>query len=128
MNVTVAIINGHFPPAGSDFKYPVKLDDSEHIIQQANNANLDRIFLDFRIKWGITEIITSAEMRELFSRHRYGLQDLDDTGQIRNILAQASTNYMTLSHDDEVRLLSRMKYRNGLRDAIYELADQLVEC
>ncbi|MFK4474776.1 type I restriction enzyme R subunit [Paenibacillus sp. RC73] len=127
MNAAVAIIKGHFPPAGSDFKYPVKLSDSEHIIQQANNVSLDRRFLDFRVKWGITDIITSAQMRELFSRHRYGLQDLDDTGQIRDIIAQASSDYKTLAHDEEVQSLSKIKYRNGLRDAIYELADELAE-
>jgi type I restriction enzyme R subunit len=127
MNAATAIIKGYFPPAGSDFKYPVKLSDSESIIQQANNVSLDRMFLDFRVKWGITDIITSAGMRELFSRHRYGLQDLDDTGQIRDIIAQAGSNYTTLAHDERIQSLPKMKYRNGLRDAIYELADELVK-
>ena len=127
MNAAIAIIKGHFPPAGSDFKYPVRLSDSEEIIQQANNISLDRMFLDFRVKWGITDIITSAGMRELFSRHRYGLQDLDDTGQIRDIIAEASSDYKTLAHDEGVQLLSKIKYRNGLREAIYELADELAE-
>ncbi|ASA25698.1 type I restriction endonuclease subunit R [Paenibacillus donghaensis] len=127
MNAATAIIEGHFPPAGSDFKYPVKLEDSELVIQQANNISLDRMFLDFRVKWGIADIITSAQMRELFSRHRYGLQDLDDTGQIRDIIAQASSNYALLSHDEKVQSLTKMKYRNGLRDAIYKLADELVK-
>ncbi|MEG6521520.1 type I restriction endonuclease subunit R [Desulfotomaculum sp. 1211_IL3151] len=127
MNAAVAIIKGHFPPADFDFKYPVRLSDSEQIIQQANNVSLDRMFLDFRVKWGITDIITSAQMRELFSRHRYGLQDLDDTGQIRDIIAQASSDYKTLAHDEEVQSLSKIKYRNGLREAIYELADELAE-
>jgi len=127
MNAAAAIMKGLFPPAGSDFKYPAKLSDSEQIIQQANNISLDRVFLDFRVKWGITEIITSAGMRELFSRHRYGVQDLDDTGQLRDIIAQASIEYTTLSHDEEVQSMSRIKYRNSLRDAIYELADELAE-
>lgn len=127
INAAVAIIRGYFPPAGSDFKYPAKLSDSEQIIQQANNISLDRMFLDFRVKWGIADIITSVQMRELFSRHRYGLQDLDDTGQIRDIIAQASSDYKTLAHDEEVQLLSKIKYRNGLREAIYELADELAE-
>lgn len=128
MNAATAIVEGYFPPAGSDFKYPADLKgDSEQIIQQASNISLDRRFLDFRVKWGITDIITSAQMRELFSRHRYGLQDLDDTGQIRDIIAQAAANYTTLAHDEHVQSLPKMKYRNGLRDAIYELADALVE-
>ena len=105
----------------------MKLDDSEEIILQASNISLDRLFLDFRVKWGITDIITSAGMRELFSRHRYGIQDLDDTGQIRDVIAQASSDYMTLAHDKKIQSLSKIKYRNGLRDAIYELADELAE-
>ncbi len=127
MNAATAIVRGHFPLAGSNFKYPAKLTDSEQIIQQANNVNLDRTILDFRVKWGITDVITSAGMRELFSRHRYGLQDLDDNGQIRDIIAQASSEYNTLAHNKEIQALSKIKYRNSLRDAIYKLADDLVE-
>ncbi|CUX22793.1 type I restriction endonuclease subunit R [Clostridium sp. C105KSO13] len=127
VNAATAIVKGYYPPEGSDFKYPVKLNNSEEVIQQAHNLSLDRVFLDFRVKWGITDIITSAQMRDLFSRHRYGLQDLDDTGQIRDIIAQASSGYLTLAHAEEVQKLSRIKYRNGLRAAIYELADELAE-
>ncbi|WP_446897847.1 type I restriction endonuclease subunit R [Clostridium sp. LBM24168] len=127
MNAAIAIIKGHFPPKGFNLKYPVKLRDSEQIIQAANNVSLDRMFLDFRVKWGITDIITSAQMRELFSHHRYGMQDLDDTGQIRNIIAKASRDYKTLAHDEKVQSLSKIKYRNGLREAIYELADEHAE-
>ncbi|WP_454055063.1 type I restriction endonuclease subunit R [Clostridium sp. Marseille-Q7071] len=121
MNAAAAIIKGYFTVD----KYPVKLSDSEQVIQAANNVSLDRQFQDFRIKWGIIDIISSKEMRELFSRHRYGLQDLDDTGQIRDIIAKASVDYKTLAHDEEVQALSKIKYRNGLREAIYELADEL---
>lgn len=127
MNAANAIIKGHYPPAGAIVKYPMKLQSSDVIIEQANNVSLDRTFLDFRVKWGITDIITSAEMRELFSKHRYGLQDLDDNGKIRDIVAKATVNYVTLAHDEEIQNLPRMKYRNGLRDAIYKLADDQVE-
>lgn len=122
-----AIIDGHFPPAGSDFTYPAKLEGSESVIQAANNVSLDRTLLDFRVQWGIADIITSAKMRELFSRHRYDMQDLDDNGQIRDIIAKASAEYKTLAHDENVQNLSKIKYRNGLREAIYELADELTE-
>lgn len=127
INAALAIIEGHFPPADSAMTYPVHLKNSEQIIQQANIVSLDRKFLDFRIRWGITEIITSAGMRELFSRHRYGMQDLDDMGQIRDIIAKASQNYKTLAHDESVQTLSKIKYRNSLREAIYKLADSQAE-
>lgn len=127
INAATVIVKGYFPPDGANFKYPVKLSDSEQIIQQANTISLDRLFLDFRVQWGITDIITSSQMRALFSRHRYGLQDLDDTGQIRDLIAQASNDYKTMAHDEEIQNLSKIKYRNGLREAIYELADELAE-
>lgn len=127
INAAGAIVNGFFPPQGSGFKFPAKLSDSDRIILEANNVSLDRIFLDFRIKWGIADVITSASMRELFSRHYYGQQDLDDMGQIRNIIAKASSSYKNLAHDEEVQSLSKIKYRNSLREAIYRLADELAE-
>jgi type I restriction enzyme R subunit len=127
INAAVAIVKGLFPPEGSWLKYPFKLDDSDKVILEANNVSLDRTFLDFRVKWGVADVITSAQMRTLFSRHHYGQQDLDDTGQIRDIIANASSSYKTLAHDAEVQKLTKIKYRNSLREAIYELADELAE-
>ena len=125
-NAVTAIITGLYP-MDPKFKYPVRLDSgSEIIIQEANNVSIDRLLQEFRIKWGIIDVMTSAQMRELFSRHRYGLQDLDDAGQIRDMIAEASANYKILAHDKGVQALSRIKYRNGLRDAVYELADELI--
>ena len=104
----------------------MKLDDCGPIIQDANNASLDRRFLRFRVKWGITEIVPNAKMHEMFSHHRYGQQDLDDTGWIKFILSQASEGYKQIAESEEVQALSKIKYRNALREAIYELADDLV--
>lgn len=127
INAATAIVRGYFPLESSDFQYPAKVDNIEPFIQEASNASLDRVLLDFRYKWGITDIITSAGMRELLSRHHYGQQDLDDTGQIRDIITKGCNDYKSLACDKEVQALSRIKYRNGLRDAIYKIADELVE-
>jgi type I restriction enzyme R subunit len=127
INAADVIARGLDPPAGSGFTFPAKLNDSGPIILEANNVSLDRALLDFRVKWGIADVITSVGMRELFSSHHYGQQDLDDTGQIRDIIAQASSSYKTLAHDEEVQNLSKIKYRNSLREAIYKLADELTD-
>lgn len=121
IGATKAIFNGHYTAE----KYPVILNDSDALIQTASNISLDRYFQDFRIKWGLIDIITSAEMRALFSRHRHGQPDLDDSGHIRDIIANASSGYKTLSHDSTIQALSKIKYRNGLREALYGLADEL---
>ena len=122
-----AIRKGEFPTAGSNFKYPANLKDCEEVIHQANNVSVDRVLLDFRNKWGITEVITNVGMRELFVRHSYGKQDLDDSGEISEIIRRASASYSTMALDETVQGLSKIKYRNGLRDAIYKLADKMVE-
>lgn len=127
INATKAIVKKLYP-TDPDFKYPVKLTSgSEIIIQEANNVSLDRHLQEFRIKWGIIDVITSFQMRELFSRHKRGMQDLDSTGQIKDIIAKASASYQVLAHDVQIQSLSRIKYRNSLRVAIYELADELAE-
>ena len=126
IEATTAIMNGYYPN-DPNFKYPAKLTKgSEMIIQEASNVSMDRRLQDFRIKWGIIDIITSARMREIFSKHKYGQQDLDQTGQIRDIIAKASVTYKEFAYDKDVQELTRIKYRNQLREAIYELADELV--
>ena len=127
-NAAAAILHGHYPTQEQHFHYPAQLKDSDSVIQAANAVSLDRQFLDFRVKWGITDIITSAQMRAWFSIHRYGMQDLDDTNQLRDIITQASVDYKNLAHDENVQALSKIKYRNSLREAIYQLADELAEC
>lgn len=125
-----AIVRGDYPPKDSGVVYPVKLDtqeDGERVIQAASNASIDRTLLDFRLKWGITDVVTSAQMRELFSRHRFGQRDLDDAGAITKVIADASGTYKTMARDNAVQALSKIKYRNGLRDAIYDMADELAE-
>lgn len=127
INAADAIRKGEYPPKGLEFTYPANLQDCEKVIHAANNVSIDRVFLDFRVKWGITDIITSVEMRQLFSCHHYGKQDLDDAGEISEIIKKASVDYMTLAMDEEIQRLSKIKYRNGLREAIYKLADKMVE-
>ena len=127
MNAVLAIIAGNYPPKNSNIKYPVRLKNSEMIIQEANNVSIDRKLLDFRVDWGITDIISSAQMREMFSHHKYGMKDLDDNGEIKDIIAKASVDYKNLAHKEIVQSLSKIKYRNELRDAIYKLADEHVE-
>jgi type I restriction enzyme R subunit len=130
VNAADAIARGDYPTDASDIRYPVSFDSSEDAaktIRHANTVTLLRQLQDFRIKWGIVDVISSDEMRELFGRHHYGMQDLDDTGQIRKIVAQGSNDYRSLAHDENIQHLSKIKYRSALREAIYALADDLIQ-
>ena len=123
-NAATAIYNGSYQAE----HYPVEnLTESNSIIQAANNVILDHILIDFRVKWGITDIINSTQMREMFSRHQYRMQDLDNTGQLRDLITEAGKNYRILAREPEIRDLNKIRYRNDLRQAIYRLADQMAE-
>lgn len=126
-NASAAILKKQYPPKNSGFVFPVHLKNSEDVIRSANNISIDRMLLDFRVKWGIADIITSVQMRELFSQHHYGKQDLDDMNEITDIISKACQQYKELAHDGEIQAMSRIKYRNSLRKAIYDLADGQVE-
>ena len=108
-------------------EYPAKLDSSYEIIAEANQINITARLQIFKIKWGIIDVISSDEMSEMFRRHKRNALDLDDTGRLREIIAEASVNYKTLAQDEKVKALPTIKYRNNLREAIYKLADELAE-
>lgn len=127
INAAEAIRKGEYPPEGLAFKYPANLQDSEDVIHEANNIMVDRIFVKFRAKWGLSDVINNSEMHELFSRHHYGKQDLDDDGMISEIIKKASISYSAMAIDGKIQSLSKIKYRNSLRDAIYKLANKLAE-
>lgn len=122
-----AIFHGHYTADNNGLSYPVRLTSSTTIIQTAGNVTIDRQFQDFRIQWGIIDVISSKEMRELFSRHTYGaVDDLDEGKQITNLLKEAAENYKLLARDENVQNMTKIKYRKNLRKAIYTLADAYV--
>ncbi|OBW90979.1 type I restriction endonuclease subunit R [Gallibacterium salpingitidis] len=124
---TKAIMAKQYPdPNSTDWPYQLKTDELNQVINTAANYTTERQFLDFRNHWGITDIISTAEMQQLFANHRYEQQDLDDDKLLTHIITQGSEVYKTLATDRQVQELSKIKYRNQLRIAFYQLADELV--
>jgi len=121
------VLAGELTAENLELDYPIKLNSSDSAISYASNITVDRKILDFRVKWGIADVISGQKMKALFSHHLNGAQDLDDTGELRDILAKATDDYKTLAHDPEVQALPKIRYRINLSDAIYALADDLVQ-
>lgn len=121
-----AIYNGEYPPKNSGIEYPVTIQSGQDIIKEANTMIVkDKIF-DFRLHWGIIDVISSEELIHLFEQHRLGKQDLDITGRISQLKKEARSEYQSKAQDSHVAQLSRIKYGNELVIAIYKLADQYV--
>src|SRR5699024_5321594 len=123
---TQAIMEGDYPLNGQAWK---KISPSElsNTINAASNITIDRKLLDFRNKWGITDIINNAQIRNLIANHRYGEKDLDDDKKLTNIITEGSKNYTALATDANIQQLPNIKYRTALRKAFEQLADGLVQ-
>ena len=121
-----AIYTGEYPPQGSDVSYPVKLDDSKDIIQEANTMIVKDEIFEFRQKWGIVDCIRSEELLELFANHVYGKKDFDDTGRMTELKKAARKEYMVKAQDPAVKEMKTIAYGNKLIEAIYEFADAYV--
>lgn len=120
-----AIVNKQYPRDAESQKWPYHVKDVHEVISQANEAGIDDIIYQFRIKWGITDVINTDELKSIFANHRLGKKDLNDSGKIDAIKKDAAEIYKKRATDEKVVKLSKIKYRNSLSDAIYELADEL---
>ncbi|WP_251421363.1 type I restriction endonuclease subunit R [Veillonella agrestimuris] len=121
-----AIYTGEFPAAGEDIAYPVKLKSSKTIIDAANTMIVKDQIFDFRLQWGIIDVISNEELLELFERHTYGKQDLDDTGRISQLKKDARSEYQAKAQNKDVVALNKIKYGNELVLALYDFADTYI--
>ena len=126
-NAADAIVKGHYPAADTELTYPVKLSKSDDIIRAANEVVLgDKIF-NFRLQWGIVDVVSNEELQALIAGHTYGRNDLDSEGKLGKIKRAGAKEYEAKAQDKTIRALKKVEYRNQLDLAIYKLADSMVE-
>ena len=126
-NAADAIVKGHYPAAGTELTYPVKLSKSDDIIRAANEVVLgDKIF-NFRLQWGIVDVVSNEALQALIAGHTYGRNDLDSEGKLGKIKRAGAKEYEAKAQDKTIRALKKVEYRNQLDLAIYKLADSMVE-
>lgn len=124
-NAVDAIYKGTYPPEGKEIQYPVKLTSLE-VIEDVNTMIMKDDIFDFRLKWGIIDVISNDEILDLFSRHTAGKQDLDSTGRISKLKKDARAEYQAKAQDANIVSLNKIKYGNELVAALYKFADSYV--
>lgn len=124
-NAVDAIYKGTYPPEGKKIQYPVKLTSLE-VIDDVNTMIMKDDIFDFRLKWGIIDVISNDEILDLFSRHTAGKQDLDSTGRISKLKKDARAEYQAKAQDADIVSLNKIKYGNELVVALYKFADSYV--
>ena len=126
-NAADAIVKGHYPAAGTELTYPVKLSKSDDIIRAANEVVLGDQIFNFRLQWGIVDVVSNEELQALIAGHTYGRNDLDSEGKLGKIKRAGAKEYEAKAQDKAIRSLKKVEYRNQLDLAIYKLADSMVD-
>lgn len=105
--------------------YPVQIEDVKQLIRDHASDRQRMLILQFKKKWGLVDIPATKQINELLEQHTVGADDLNQMGQLNNIIHEAQGYYETDAEDPLVRQLKKLKYRNHLRDAFTKFADSL---
>ena len=80
----------------------------------------------FMRTWGLENCSTFESLEIMRQHHQPGKQDMDDRGELSNLMNRAQQDYAQTANAD-VAALSWIKYRNAFRQAFYELADDICQ-
>lgn len=105
--------------------YPVKQQHIANLINQNNQDNLRTAILQYKRKWGLTDIADSQLVNKIIENHVPGADDLNMSGELDNIVREGHAVYKTDAESSEVRALSKIKYRTHLRRDINKFADRI---
>lgn len=106
--------------------YPMKANEAGPFIVARSVVSKRAVISHFRTKWGLLDINLSA-LEKMLDRHAKNADDLDEDGTLTALIRAGQTHYKDDATDDDVRALTKIKYRNELRAAFTELADDIVD-
>ena len=107
-------------------EYPAPRDyqSMNNAIEKARkDTNMKKLGFFIR-KWGLDNCAYPKDLSKIINKHRLGEKDLDKRGELTALMNAAKHDYLELA-DEEISKLSWVKYRNLLRDAFYEIADEI---
>lgn len=107
-------------------QYPAPTDNYSISIameKSRKDTNIKKITVFIR-KWGLDNAIIPRDLSALIDKHRFREEDLDKMGELSQLLNLARNDYPELA-DEDIAKLSWIRYRNQLRKAIYDLADEI---
>lgn len=122
-NFTQSILNDEV----KNVTYPVKQEDIDNLLEKFANTTKREEILDFKRKWGLVDIQDSQKVNVVIYNHVEGTDDLNIDGTVDNIILEAAGVYKTDAEDSEIRGLSKIKYRNQLRENLEKFADEVTK-
>ncbi|GGI62969.1 type I restriction endonuclease subunit R [Limosilactobacillus caviae] len=106
-------------------EYPVLQKHIKGLIDNNNDDQQRTAIFNYKKRWGLADIQDSHLINEILDRHVIGADDLNGNGELDNIVREGQAVYKTDAEDDEVKGLSKIKYRTHLRRDINKFADKL---
>ena len=109
-------------------KYPV-FSDANIINEALEKSEKESDFQDitkFIYEWGIGNAITPQQLYNLISKHRKGVKDLDNRGEVSDLLKAVRFDYKKLAIKEYAEL-SWIRYINQFKSSIYELSEKIKE-
>jgi len=107
-------------------QYPVKSDDVKGILDEHNRRGRRTAILAFRTKWGLLDAVGVRELINMvLDRHVVGNDDLNENNEVTKIISGGQKYYQTDAQNEDIRELSKIKYRNQLRSELTKFADQI---
>lgn len=106
-------------------QYPVEQKHIKSLISENNISNMRSAIFDYKKKWGLADIENAQLVNRIIEKHVIGADDLNTDGELDNIVREANAVYKTDAESDEVKNLSKIKYRTHLRRDINNFADEI---
>lgn len=107
--------------------YPVTQKDIKNLVSGHNNMRLRNDIFEYKKIWGLADIDSSQSINKIVMNHTKSADDLNINGILDKIVKEGSTVYRTDADSDEVKDLSKIKYRTHLRRSFKKFADEIIE-
>ncbi|WP_125588329.1 type I restriction endonuclease subunit R [Companilactobacillus jidongensis] len=107
--------------------YPVNQKDIKKLVSGHNDMRLRNDIFEYKKDWGLADIDSSQMINEIVTNHVKSADDLNINGILDEIVKEGTSVYLTDADSEEVRELSKIKYRTHLRRSFKKFADQMIE-
>jgi type I restriction enzyme R subunit len=106
-------------------KYPVHQKSIKKLIMHNNqNQQRSRIF-EYKKQWGLADIKDSHLVNQIIDNHVLGQDDLNINGELDNIVKEAAVVYKTDAESEDIRKISKIRYRVKLKQGMAKFADEI---
>lgn len=107
-----------------EYPAPRTVEKMNSAMNQVQMETNNQLITNHIRKWGLDNSIRPKDLNHLIKKHHIGQEDLDKQGELTAIMNDARAYYSEIA-DEDVAKLSWIRYRKELRNAFYELADEI---